>query len=267
MFLFWIVIAISLVIWGRGFFCGWMCPYGALLESLIVVWQRVAPEKLRHRLEAWEPGPRWRWGKYVTFLVILAVGLINLPAAEMLDEVEPFKTFILHLARPWSFVAYFVVITLVSVPFYRFFCRFLCPLGGALAITGRKPAIPLVRYQSCTTCKICYRGCEPKAISYATGVIDYAECLQCWDCQKQAQSQEVCPELIIARRDDTVPRMLGLALALRSLAGAATDDCQDQNRAPRVLARLARRSQPAARATRFASRRESTARTSLSTKH
>ncbi len=204
-FLFWIAIAVSLVVWGRGYFCGWMCPYGALLELLVGVWHRLAPTKLSKRLDAWDPGPIWRAGKYVTFLFILAVSFASLPAAEMLDEIEPFKTYILRLARPSYFVAYFVVITLVSVPFYRFFCRFLCPLGGAMAIAGRKPLAPLFRYDRCTTCKICYKGCEPKAISKQTGRIDYAECLQCWDCQMTGNNEAVCPAWIVAKRDGATP--------------------------------------------------------------
>lgn len=204
-FLFWITIAVSLIIWGRGFFCGWLCPYGALLELLIGVWQRVAPHHLRERLDAWDPGPVWRAGKYITFFIILAVSFVSLPTAEILDEVEPFKTFILQLARPAHFVAYFVLITLVSVPIYRFFCRFLCPLGGALAISGRKPLAPLFRYERCTTCKICYKGCEPKAISKQTGWINYSECLQCWDCQQTGNNETVCPALIVAKREGTPP--------------------------------------------------------------
>jgi len=226
-FLFWIAIALSLFVWGRGFFCGWLCPYGALLEVLITIWNRLAPAGLRHRLEAWEPGPRWRWGKYLTFSIILAVGFVNLPAAEMLDEVEPFKTFVLHLLRPAHFIAYFVVITLLSVVSYRFFCRFLCPLGGALAISGRKPLVPLLRYKTCSTCKICYKGCEPKAISRATGRIDYAECLQCWDCQMTGQREDLCPELIVAKRRGTAPSFLAVAVAalgisLTPLPGSAS---------------------------------------------
>jgi len=216
-FLFWIAIVISMVFWARGFFCGWLCPYGALLEILIPIWQRVCPERLRHRIDAWDPGPVWRSGKYVTFLGILAVAFVNLPAAEMLNEVEPFKTFILRLMRPSAFIVYFVAITLVSTVSYRFFCRFLCPLGGALALPGWKPLAPLQRYEQCSSCKICYKGCEPKAISHATGIIDYRECLQCWDCQATGQDAAVCPELILAKREDRAPRLLVGALLLTGL--------------------------------------------------
>lgn len=222
-FLFWITIVVSLLVWGRGFFCGWLCPYGALLEIMTAIWGRVAPEALRHRIDSWEPGAVWRSGKYVTFLVILAVALVNLPAAEMLDEVEPFKTFILKLARPLPFVAYFVVATLVSGVVYRFFCRFLCPLGGALAIPSRRPLHPLVRYEGCSSCKICYRGCEPRAISKSDGRINYAECLQCWDCQMTAREEDICPELIRARKRGTAPRfLLGLLLVASSPVSSAS---------------------------------------------
>jgi len=222
-FTFWIVIGITLVVWGRGFFCGWVCPYGALLEALIMVWERIAPRRLLHWSESWEPGSIWKAGKYVTFLALLAVALVNLPVAEALDEVEPFKTFILRLARPSAFVAYFIVITLASVVVHRFFCRVLCPLGGALAIAGSRPLVPLSRYERCSTCKICYKGCAPKAISYETGKLDYRECLQCWDCQATGQDEAVCPALIVATRDGIPPAMMtGLALLVCCLAAPAS---------------------------------------------
>lgn len=216
-FLFWIAIVLSLLVWGRGFFCGWLCPYGALLELLVAGWERICPEKLHKRIEAWQPGPLWRSGKYVTFVFLLAVAVVNLPAAEMFGEVEPFKTFILRLVRPLPFVSYFVVITLVSAVVYRFFCRFLCPLGGGLAIPSSSPLHRLVRYEQCSSCKICFRGCEPKAISFETGDINYRECLQCWDCQMTATEEKVCPELIQAKRDGRSPRVTAGAVCLAML--------------------------------------------------
>jgi nitrous oxidase accessory protein len=216
-FMLWIAIAVTLVIWGRGFFCGWVCPYGALLEALIGLWEKVAPTAWREHLEAWEPPQVFRHGKFIVFGVILAVSFVSLPLAEAIDEIEPFKTFVLHLVRPSAFVIYFVVITILSVVMYRFFCRFMCPLGGALAIPStRSPLLPLYRYEMCTRCKICAKGCEPKAISFETGRIDYQECLQCWDCQATGKDEAVCPELIVAHRDHRPLRYLvgGLVLAL-----------------------------------------------------
>jgi len=222
-FIFWIVIAVTLLVWGRGYFCGWLCPYGAFLELLCGLWHRLAPRALRRRIETLPDPKILRLLKYATFVGIFLVGLVNLPLAEAFAEIEPFKTFILHLARPWVFVAYFGLVTVVSVVHYRAFCRFVCPLGGAMAIAGRRPALPLTRYEQCSSCKICFRGCEPKAIDYASGRINYAECLQCWDCQATARNEAVCPELILSEKENRPPRIVAiLVLLCLSAEGGAT---------------------------------------------
>ncbi len=226
-FMLWVATAITLVVWGRGFFCGWVCPYGALLEALIGLWEKVAPRSVITWCADREPPSYFRYGKFLTFGIILAVSFVSLPLAEAMDEVEPFKTFVLRLVRPSAFVLYFVVITLVSVVIHRFFCRFLCPLGGALALPGLKaPFLPLYRYQSCTNCKICAKGCEPKAISFDTGRIDYQECLQCWDCQATGKDEAVCPELIVAKRESRPVRFIAASLLVTLLmwpTGAAAE--------------------------------------------
>lgn len=43
-FILWVYTFISLFIWGRGLFCGWLCPFGALQE--MAAW---LGEKLRLR--------------------------------------------------------------------------------------------------------------------------------------------------------------------------------------------------------------------------
>jgi NosR/NirI family nitrous oxide reductase transcriptional regulator len=223
-FVLWITIVVTLVIWGRGFFCGWVCPYGALLEVLIGLWSKVAPETLRARLEGWRPPRVLPYLKIAIFVALLAVSLVSLPLALVLDEVEPFKTLVLAFARPPAFVVYFVVLTLVSTVYHRFFCRFLCPLGGALAIPSTKPPLlRLFRYDMCTRCTICARGCEPQSISFTTGRINYQECLQCWDCQATGTDESVCPELIVAKRERRPVKMMaaGVALALLVWPGVA----------------------------------------------
>ena len=59
----------------------------------------------------------------------------------------------------------------------------------------------------CSHCKICQRGCEPKAIEN-DGRIDARECLSCMECEATYHEEAVCPPLVgierlLAKRDRT----------------------------------------------------------------
>ena len=90
-----------------------------------------------------------------------------------------------------------------STVVYRAFCRYLCPLGGALAIPSLLKKIPLIklkRYDFCSTCKICAKTCKPHAIM-ANGVINNGECLSCLDCQVNFWDEDICPFLIRKKKE------------------------------------------------------------------
>jgi len=198
-FLSFIFIALSMILWGRGVFCGWLCPYGAMLELLNKVFDRFfshlrfsIPERFSSRLI---------YLKYLILFLIVGISFYSFLLSEYLTEVEPFKTFVLQLKREWYFVAYFLVITIGSVFIYRAFCRYLCPLGAVLAIPSFVRKIPLIsikRYDFCLSCKICGRTCKPEAISQ--GRIDMRECLECLECQINYWDQDLCPVLIRKKR-------------------------------------------------------------------
>ncbi len=149
-FILWFAVAAALLFWGRGAYCGWLCPFGALQELL----NRIA--KALHI-------PQWTlpWGlherlwplKYMIFLGLFGVSLTSMEAAEHLAEVEPFKTaIILKFVRAWPFVAYAAALLIAGLFVERFFCRYLCPLGGALAIPARLRMFDwLKRYHECGT--------------------------------------------------------------------------------------------------------------------
>jgi len=135
--------------------------------------------------------------KYLVFLVLLGVSFYSFVLSEYLVEVEPFRTLVLKLKREWPFVLYFMILTLGSVVIYRGFCRYLCPLGAALAIPSfirRIPLIKLKRYDFCKTCKICQRTCSSHAVM-SNGFIDSRECMDCLDCQVNFWDEDICPVL------------------------------------------------------------------------
>lgn len=195
-FLSFIFIFLTLLAWGRGVFCGWLCPYGAMLELLNRIYHRLVP---KGRIELPETiNNKLIYLKYIIFLLILGVSFYSFMLSEYMTEVEPFRTFVLKLKREWHFVFYFMILTLSSMIIYRSFCRYLCPLGAALAIPSfirRVPFIRMKRYDFCSTCKICTRTCASRAIT-AGGIIDSRECMNCLDCQVNYWDQDLCPVLI-----------------------------------------------------------------------
>lgn len=194
-FILWFAVAAALLFWGRGAYCGWLCPFGALQELT----NQVA-RKLRI--------PQWTlpWGlherlwpiKYMIFLGLFGVSLMSVEQAERLAEIEPFKTaIILKFIRAWPFVAYASALLIAGLFVERFYCRYLCPLGAALAIPARIRMFDwLKRYHECgNPCQTCSNQCPVQAI-HRTGEINPNECINCLHCQVLYQSETVCPVVI-----------------------------------------------------------------------
>ncbi len=194
-FIQWFAIAAALLFWGRGAYCGWLCPFGALQEltnkiaRAFKVPQITLPWGLHERL----------WAvKYMIFLGLFGLSMVSIPLAETYAEVEPFKTaIILKFVRDWPFVIFALALLLAGLFIERFYCRYLCPLGAALAIPARIRMFDwLRRYKECgSPCQTCANECPVQAI-HPTGEINPNECVDCLHCQVLYQSETKCPVVI-----------------------------------------------------------------------
>lgn len=194
-------VAVTFAVWGRGVFCGWLCPFGALQELLGKLGRLL-------RLPAVTLGPaarrRLRPVKYVVLAGLVGLSLHSMTAAGAAAEIEPFKTAIsMHFVRDWPFVAWAAALLAAALFVERFFCRVLCPLGAALALGGklrlrRLDLLPR-RAQCGSPCRLCERNCPVQAIE-PSGKIDMDECFYCLDCQVLYRDEHSCPPLASARR-------------------------------------------------------------------
>ena len=194
-FILWCATAISMVFWNRGAFCGWLCPFGALQELANRAAKRLGVRQLKisHGVNQ-----RLSTLKYVIFLLLFGFSLYDLALAEQLSEIEPFKTaIILRFVRYWPFVLFAVAVLAAGLFVERFFCRYLCPLGAALAIPARLRIFNwLRRYRDCgNPCQRCNLECPVQAID-PTGEINPNECIQCLHCQMLYHHDQKCPHLI-----------------------------------------------------------------------
>ncbi len=195
----WAITILGFVLWGRGLFCGWLCPFGALQE-------------IAHHIGRWlripqiEPSPAWddrlKWIKYV---VLAALFLMLITAPARLDkaiEVEPFKTAITtFFIREWYYVVYAIGLLLLSMVLFKGFCRYVCPLGAFMAIGGLLRGRKWIeRRNECgSPCQLCKVKCSYGAIK-KTGEIQYSECFQCLDCVTIHDDVTQCVPLILAAK-------------------------------------------------------------------
>ena len=199
-FLFWVFIIITVFLFGRGLFCGWMCPFGSLSEAIFKVASKLGLKRFQTQVpQRWHD--RLKWLKYIIFFGLITVSMFSMGLAEKLSEVEPFKTtFLVGIQnRAWPYGLFVAAILGVSIFIERPYCKYICPLGASLAMPSTFRWFGLKRKQDCNSCKACAVGCGAQAID-ADGRIDHRECLHCLDCMILYTDTKGCPPLAKERK-------------------------------------------------------------------
>ncbi len=204
-FMLWSAVALGLLFWGRGVYCGWLCPFGALQEltnNLAIrfgVRQIAVPQALHERL----------WViKYTLFVALIALSFYSMEKALIAAEVEPFKTAIsMRFLRAWPFLVFVAAILFAGLFIERFYCRYLCPLGAGLAIPAKLKIFDWLRRrpQCGRECRLCETKCTVGAID-PLGRINPNECVLCLRCQVIMNDDHACPVLKRRARSTPAPK-------------------------------------------------------------
>ena len=189
------------VLLGR-FICGFLCPFGWFQELLHKI---PTPKLSTKRLKP------LRYLKYAVLLVMVVL----LPAliTNDLGMGNPFfckylcPQGVLEGAIPLALVnngiraalgklftwklGILITVAVLSVLFYRPFCKWLCPLGAFYALFNRVSLLQMqVDKNKCVSCGKCARACKMDVD--VTKNPNHTECIRCGMCVKACPTGAIC---------------------------------------------------------------------------
>lgn len=167
-----------------GVFCGWVCPFGAVQDFLTWVRRKLhLPEiQVPARLDS-----ILRYGRYLVLGLILYQTIVMVKL--WFADFDPYRTL---FGLSWLFefnpavegTAYVitVVVLVLSLFVERAWCRYACPLGGAISLLGKFSLLRIRRIDSaCKGCSLCERPC-PIKLPVATATVISSNCIGCLAC-------------------------------------------------------------------------------------
>ena len=93
-----------------------------------------------------------------------------------------------YYRNAWLIAAVFVGVIALNLVAPRFWCRYLCPLGGLLGLVSKFALLRRQVGSECKACTLCTRACPTGTVNPEQGYAsDPAECSLCLECL------EVCP--------------------------------------------------------------------------
>lgn len=88
-----------------------------------------------------------------------------------------------HFYGTFSIALLFFTILFLNLFRSRFWCRYVCPLGGLLGVIGKNPLVQIRQNpEACNNCRACVANCQGGANPDLSGGWKPSECFYCWNC-------------------------------------------------------------------------------------
>ncbi|MCK5534993.1 4Fe-4S binding protein [bacterium] len=151
------------------YWCGWLCPRGSFLETILVHISR------KGKIPSFFKNIRFRW---IVFFVMMSFMVLRLIQTGGAPEKIGFV-----------FVTMCIITTVIAIPLGiifkpRIWCVF-CPMGTLQGLLGKDKNLLHIS-KDCTQCGICNKVCPIEtspSLFKNVGKVKSIDCLKCRDCK------------------------------------------------------------------------------------
>ncbi|MDR0620735.1 MAG: 4Fe-4S binding protein [Deltaproteobacteria bacterium] len=165
-----LTLAALTLIFGR-FFCGFLCPLGALMDLTVFV-----RSKVKRRPFTYVPSRLYRIFLPALLLIAFWIGF-----PYPYSQLEPYSLFV-------SGHELLLLVILLAVFKGRAYCELLCPTGLVLRLFSNQSLLAFRLDQaSCLNCGACQKACPASCLDAPNKSVDRGRCLLCLECAS------VCP--------------------------------------------------------------------------
>ena len=219
-------------IFGR-YICGWVCPFGAVLQFFSFLFK-----KMKWHVPKLE-GNHLIFLKYAVLVIVLVSAIFTLNLAGYLDPLSfLYRSFVMAILPAFAVASdailsvlpsigltslgdsfsqilqnltinrtfqqgffiglIFLGVILLNLYRERFWCRYLCPAGALLAFLARWNIVKVkVDMEKCIQCKKCTLHCQTQATPYPNEDWQPAECVYCYSCSSQCPTGAIKFPLLV----------------------------------------------------------------------
>ena len=183
---------LTISILGGRFFCGWICPLGALQDLSLWVSNKLGYYKSNERASLTTSKDRTiikhnlSFIKYPLLLMLLFMSILGYGA--IIAELSPWRA-LLNIPRMFNAwtemkLGFFILIlvSIIATVIPKFFCRYLCPLGAIQALFSSFSLWTIKGNENCIGCNRCLYDC-PMGIEILKDEKTVSpECIRCMNC-------------------------------------------------------------------------------------
>ncbi len=254
LFLLSLIPLVLTLIFGR-FFCGWVCPLGAINQFFSRIFKKASREKrLVHK--------KWLKVKYVILILIVALAIMGTHIGGWLDPfslltrstatvISPTVNYTVEHAlkkgagdegiaakslKPLysfsrkniltkrqrvfgqSIFIGLIFFSIVGLNLYkrRFYCNYICPLGALYGLIGKFSLFNLKVKEKCKACNVCADNCTYNGSPFQ----DYlkSECMVCFNCPNDCPHEAIVVKFALPQKEHRTVIDLGRRKAVGALA-------------------------------------------------